>query len=601
MIGPPYIRDDRTRVWERKGYAPLDYSDGAATEARLLETVRACRDLSVLSAELRARIVDWPSEYHFSAARANIVRALDFRANQAVLELGSGCGAITRALGETGAAVMAVEGSRQRAAVTAARCADLPNVAVACDSIAGVAPGRAFDCVTLIGVLEYAPLYFPGADPVGQCLAVAARHLKPDGRLIVAIENRLGLKYFAGCSEDHLGEEYYGIENRYETRTPVTFGRRELQERLKHACLVEAEWMFPFPDYKLAGVVIHQDAFAAPGLNVADLLCRAQSRDYRGSPLRAFDETLAWPTIVANGLGPDLANSFIVVARPPTATTLPARRKWYARSYATTRRAAYATATEIRAAPGGTVVERQPLAPGTLAPPEHRVRHSRQRESYAEGKLLFTKVAHAIGRRIDLDLIAEASRPWVDYLIAQATGGGSDPLAATLPGLYVDCTPFNLIVTPEGLQYIDQEWEWNGPIPVGWVVVRGLAHAAHRWVLSEEHRELTLGAFVVQVGRRLGLEISPRHLAEATQLEDRLLQEVFGEASGAFEEILGRPIDRHVPAFAVAARALQYAQELALARQEVERIKGTVSWRITKPLRFAWNLVTGRLARRHRR
>ena len=29
--------------------------------------------------------------------------------------------------------------------------------------------------------------------------------LKPGGKLYVAIENKLGLKYFAGCSEDHLG------------------------------------------------------------------------------------------------------------------------------------------------------------------------------------------------------------------------------------------------------------------------------------------------------------------------------------------------------------------------------------------------------------
>ena len=30
--------------------------------------------------------------------------------------------------------------------------------------------------------------------------------LKPEGKLIVAIENQLGLKYFAGAPEDHLGQ-----------------------------------------------------------------------------------------------------------------------------------------------------------------------------------------------------------------------------------------------------------------------------------------------------------------------------------------------------------------------------------------------------------
>ena len=37
------------------------------------------------------------------------------------------------------------------------------------------------------------------------------RHLKKGGRIVIAIENRLGLKYFAGCAEDHLGTYFSGI------------------------------------------------------------------------------------------------------------------------------------------------------------------------------------------------------------------------------------------------------------------------------------------------------------------------------------------------------------------------------------------------------
>lgn len=31
------------------------------------------------------------------------------------------------------------------------------------------------------------------------------KHLAPGGRIVIAIENKYGLKYFAGCKEDHLG------------------------------------------------------------------------------------------------------------------------------------------------------------------------------------------------------------------------------------------------------------------------------------------------------------------------------------------------------------------------------------------------------------
>ena len=38
------------------------------------------------------------------------------------------------------------------------------------------------------------------------------RHLTPGGRIVIAIENRLGLKYLAGCAEDHLGTYFSGIQ-----------------------------------------------------------------------------------------------------------------------------------------------------------------------------------------------------------------------------------------------------------------------------------------------------------------------------------------------------------------------------------------------------
>ena len=38
------------------------------------------------------------------------------------------------------------------------------------------------------------------------------KHLHAGGRIVIAIENRMGLKYLAGCREDHLGTYFSGIE-----------------------------------------------------------------------------------------------------------------------------------------------------------------------------------------------------------------------------------------------------------------------------------------------------------------------------------------------------------------------------------------------------
>src|SRR6185312_4166333 len=106
------------------------FSDGPEQEAYLLQCVRQAKDLRSSSPELRKLIRDWPSEYHLSAARRNLLMPFAITLQHKVLEIGSGAGAITRYVGEQGASVVSLEGSAVRANICAERCRDLPNVKV---------------------------------------------------------------------------------------------------------------------------------------------------------------------------------------------------------------------------------------------------------------------------------------------------------------------------------------------------------------------------------------------------------------------------------------------------------------------------------------
>ena len=79
---------------------PAGYLDGA--ERYLFERLPEVGDRSTGSEELQALVRDWPTLYHLTPYRATIFDCLGFtRAGDArVLELGAGCGAITRWLGE---------------------------------------------------------------------------------------------------------------------------------------------------------------------------------------------------------------------------------------------------------------------------------------------------------------------------------------------------------------------------------------------------------------------------------------------------------------------------------------------------------------------
>ena len=77
----------------------FDYSDGEDSEFKLKQILSNAKNLASDSSELEEHISDWPSEYHLSSIRANLLRCLDLSGVKRVLELGCGCGSITRYLG----------------------------------------------------------------------------------------------------------------------------------------------------------------------------------------------------------------------------------------------------------------------------------------------------------------------------------------------------------------------------------------------------------------------------------------------------------------------------------------------------------------------
>ena len=185
-----YALSQPASFWIRPGYAGIAYSDGDETEQRLAAILASAADLSVFSRELAVQRTDWASLYHLSGSRANLLRPFRERLEQAeVLEVGAGCGAITRYLGECGARVLALEGSPRRAAMARSRTRDLANVTVVADRFDQFVCDQRFDVVTLIGVLEYAALFTEGAEPAVRMLERVRGLLKPGGKLIVAIEN----------------------------------------------------------------------------------------------------------------------------------------------------------------------------------------------------------------------------------------------------------------------------------------------------------------------------------------------------------------------------------------------------------------------------
>ncbi|MHC1709841.1 MAG: class I SAM-dependent methyltransferase [Methanomassiliicoccales archaeon] len=281
-----------------------EYSDGDV-EDDLLAIALSGKDL-----EDAVRHDDrWAVLYHLHPRRRNLLEWFPFKKGSSLLEIGAGCGALTGMFCEKVDRVTAVELSERRAKIIAARYPKANHLTIFAGRFEDVPAGESHDYVTLIGVLEYAGKYARSTDPYSDLLRKARAALKEGGTLILAIENKLGLKYWAGAPEDHSGKLFQGLEGYPGERGFRTFGREELKELLEGSGFSDIEFFYPHPDYKMPERIFSERLFPDRS-NMCDA-----APSYDQDRFVLFDEGLACDSILSNNAFPLMANSFLVICR----------------------------------------------------------------------------------------------------------------------------------------------------------------------------------------------------------------------------------------------------------------------------------------------
>jgi SAM-dependent methyltransferase len=478
-----YIYNAAENYYYPETKSDFGYKDSADAENRIFNIINSCSDKNVFSVELTRQATDWPSYYHLTPLRANILRP--FSAQMAAgktLELGAGCGAVTRYIGELGGDVVALEGSPDRARVIGTRCADLPNVKVVADLIQNYATEEKFDVVTLIGVLEYSQVYIDSPDPIQTLLKTAQSFLKKDGLLVLAIENQLGLKYLCASPEDHLGRPMFGINDSYTNKSPITFGRKELVQQIKTAGFNSIELYVPLPDYKTPVSIIYPLGFdessSAAGWDVSPILAGSVVHDRQNPGAPTFSLECAWGVIGRNGLAQDLANSFLFAIR---VNHQEETGKILAAHYGGQRPIEFAKETLFTLEEGAVMTQTRSLAKTAEA-------SQWELAPYRAGQLWFDQLLLLINRPDwRLAELSQWAEVWIDAL-RQVPGQTKETaipelhhFQQLLPANYIDATPTNFIVNKAGRgNFFDLEWNFATALPLEFIVFRGLFLTLHR-------------------------------------------------------------------------------------------------------------------------
>ncbi|MDE5931390.1 MAG: class I SAM-dependent methyltransferase [Lachnospiraceae bacterium] len=290
-----------------KHYPGEDYYCDGEIEDELLEITKNYAEVEY------PRIIEerksWPVLYHLSSLRENIVDWLPIDKSMKVLEVGSGCGAITGALARKAGEVTCVELSRKRSLINAYRHMDCENVTIHLGNFQDIEPDLPcdYDYICLIGVFEYGQAYIHSETPYEDFLRIIGKHRKNNGRIVIAIENKLGLKYWAGCKEDHLGTWFSSLEDYPEGGVVRTFTGNGLVKVAEKCGFSDVSMDYPYPDYKFMTCLYSDSRLPKPGELSSNL------RNFDRERLQLFDEKLVFDTLIKEGQFPLFSNSYLMI------------------------------------------------------------------------------------------------------------------------------------------------------------------------------------------------------------------------------------------------------------------------------------------------
>ncbi len=474
--------------------AYIDYTDGDAMENAVFEVIKNAEDRSVDSLEFDQDWADWALEYHLTSKRANIYRGLNLSGVESVLEVGCGCGAITRFLGEQGFQVDSIEGSPRRAEMARLRTQELEKVQIICSNYHQLdLPAESYDLVVFTGVLEYSGAYASeGVSPEEQLiltLELAKAALSQSGSILIAIENRTGIKYINGASEDHLVVPHIGLLGYPESKTSAstrgirTWSKKEWRGLLAGIEAESVEFAYPFPDYKVPQVVL-SESFLETADHPEEVLNGIESADYGVPWLSPVSEPVFWKAAAQTGALGEFSNSFLIVVNKSKQANRHLVGFDFVRFPSIRRKPAYRQL--VYKMKGEPRVRREAAVKWEADKGEARkgkafVRHrDLAEEVYAEGRVLSQYWADMLAIYPTYDELGAYLRQYYAWLNRLFTDTSE-------PEALLDALPQNIIVgEDEEWILIDQEWQTKSTLTVDFVYFRAVLNfcLAYRHVLS---------------------------------------------------------------------------------------------------------------------
>ena len=222
--------------------------------------------------------------YALSEQRELLLEWYEFKPQARLLQVGADYGAMTGVFCRSVAQETVLDEEREALKTVELRYPERKNFICWQDSLVSYAqkshPDEKFDYVVIAGTLE---------EPYEDNIRAAKFLLKPDGILIVASANALGVKYWAGASHE-----------------PNALTKRQLERLLCEGADTEVRFYYPMPDYRTP-IHIYSDGYLP---QKGDLTRVIPAYDYPRYQMINMGE--GFDAVCEDGLFDLYANSYLV-------------------------------------------------------------------------------------------------------------------------------------------------------------------------------------------------------------------------------------------------------------------------------------------------
>lgn len=244
--------------------------------------------------------------FHLSDYRSSILRWYPFKEDASVLEIDAGLGAVTGALCDRVSKVTVTENSLFCAKAIQERYKQRENLTIYAADYKQVPFDEKFDYIIAFGNLEREGEGSDLPDGYAKYIDYLLGLLKPDGVLLLEVENQYGIHNLYGKRDSHTGIPFDALAGYPDRKEGRGFHKAELETILKFSQADSWKFYYPMPDY-IVPRAIYTDS-VQPGENIQERLAVYTKDGDNG----IGDEFRMYVDAAKNGVYSFVSNHFLV-------------------------------------------------------------------------------------------------------------------------------------------------------------------------------------------------------------------------------------------------------------------------------------------------